>query len=321
MSIAQKRFSVVAIVTTLALALALGGLAGGFAPGQAFADDPAAADQAKTYTIKYKGVSGAKNANPTQVEKGTLKLKAPKKAGYTFKGWYQGKKKVTKVNVKKNLTLTAKWKAKTYKITYKNVKGANKNAKKFTYGKSVKLKKLSKSGYTFMGWDSDKYLTKKVTKVGGKTAKNVTVYAKWVQKPKTKNEKFVIKEVKNFVKRVNGQAKEVSDDVYYATQYINGEYVGGIWINPDGKKIGCSKKEVQAAVNKTNWPSSLRKFAIANCGVNWYSQALMTSKYCAGISDEYDLDAALVKEFARGVLQDQGFTTSEINYALKNSKF
>ena len=77
MSIAQKRFSVVAIATTLALALALGGLAGGFAPEQAFADEPAAADQAKTYTIKYKGVSGAKNANPTQVEKGTLKLKAP----------------------------------------------------------------------------------------------------------------------------------------------------------------------------------------------------------------------------------------------------
>lgn len=322
MTFAQKRLSVVAIATTLVLALALGGLAGGFAPEQAFADEPAA-DQAaaKTYTIKYKGVSGAKNTNPTQVEKGKLKLKKPSKTGYTFKGWYQGKKKVTTVNVKKNLTLTAKWKAKTYKITYKNVKGTNKNAKKFTYGKSVKLKKLSKSGYTFMGWYSDKYLTKKVSKVGGKTAKNVTVYAKWVKTAKTKNEKFVVKEVKNFVKKINGNAQEVSNEVFNATQYINGTYVGGIWINPSGKKIGCSKKEVQAAVNRTNWPSSLRKFAVANCGVNWYQQALMTSKYCAGISDEYELDPAMVKQFAKSILTEQGFTKSEINYALKNTKF
>ena len=45
MTFAQKRLSVVAIATTLVLALALGGLAGGFAPEQAFADEPAA-DQA-----------------------------------------------------------------------------------------------------------------------------------------------------------------------------------------------------------------------------------------------------------------------------------
>lgn len=160
-----------------------------------------------------------------------------------------------------------------------------------------------------------------MSKVGGKTAKNITVYAKWVKTPKTANEKFAVKEVKKYVKWYNSQAKEVSDEVYAETQYINGVYVGGIWIDPSGKKIGCSKKEVQAAVNKTNWPSSLRKFAMANSGVNWYQQALMTSKYCAGIADEYELDPALVKEFARSVLEDQGFTKSEINYALKNTKF
>lgn len=321
MSIAQKRLSTIATAIVLAFALALGGAATGLSPEQAFADEPAAATKAKTYTIKYKGVKGAKNTNPSQAEKGKLKLKKPSKTGYTFLGWYQGKKKVTTVNVKKNVTLTAKWKAKTYKIAYKNVKGANKNAKKFTYGKKVKLKKLSKSGYTFLGWYSDKYLTKKVTKVGGKTAKNITVYAKWVKTAKTRDEKFVVKEVKDYVKWYNSQAKEVSDDIFYATQYLNGVYVGGIWINPEGKKIGCSKKEVQGTVNKTNWPSKYKKFAIANCGVNWYQQALMTSKYCAGIADEYELDASLVKEFVRGVLKDQGFTKSEINYALKNTKF
>ncbi len=93
MSLAKKRLSVAALAAVVALALALGGLGlTSVTPERAFADDTAAAaTPAKTYTIKYKGVSGAKNANPTEVEKGKLKLKKPTKTGYTFQGWYQGK--------------------------------------------------------------------------------------------------------------------------------------------------------------------------------------------------------------------------------------
>lgn len=309
MTFAQKRLSVVAIATTLVLALALGGLAGGFAPEQAFADEPAA-DQAaaKTYTIKYKGVSGAKNTNPTQVEKGKLKLKKPSKTGYTFKGWYQGKKKVTTVNVKKNLTLTAKWKAKTYKITYKNVKGTNKNAKKFTYGRDVKLKKLSKSGYTFKGWYSDKYLTKKVSKVGGKTAKNITVYAKWVQKPRNAAEKRGIKQAKTEVKKLNNQGATMMSNTLFSET--------GVWIDPTGKKIGCSAKLLKKA---STYPTKTTNFIVKNCGINWYTQALMTANYCAGLAD-YGFEASDIREVTRDVLKEFGFTKGEINYALKNMK-
>lgn len=292
MTFAQKRLSVVAIATTLVLALALGGLAGGFAPEQAFADEPAA-DQAaaKTYTIKYKGASGAKNTNPTQVEKGKLKLKKPSKTGYTFKGWYQGKKKVTTVNVKKNLTLTAKWKAKTYKITYKNVKGTNKNAKKFTYGKNVKLKKLSKSGYTFMGWYSDKYFTsKKLSKVGGKTAKNVTVYARWVKAPRTAREK-------KLVHMANLAYDSLSDDQYTTENRM----VNAL------KSAGATSKEA--------------KFVAKNCKANYYAQAVKlvsyakTSPYFAGY------EGSALREYVRGVMLDDGFTKKQVDYAFKVTKF
>lgn len=293
MTFAQKRLSVVAIATTLVLALALGGLAGGFAPEQAFADEPAA-DQAaaKTYTIKYKGASGAKNTNPTQVEKGKLKLKKPSKTGYTFKGWYQGKKKVTTVNVKKNTTLTAKWKAKTYKITYKNVKKAtNKNAKKFTYGKNVKLKKLSKSGYTFMGWYSDKYFTsKKLSKVGGKTAKNVTVYARWVKAPRTAREK-------KLVHMANLAYDSLSDDQYTTENRM----VNAL------KSAGATSKEA--------------KFVAKNCKANYYAQAVKlvsyakTSPYFAGY------EGSALREYVRGVMLDDGFTKKQVDYAFKVTKF
>lgn len=312
MSLAKKRLSVAALAAVVALALALGGLGLTSAtPERAFADDTAAAaTPAKTYTIKYKGVSGAKNANPTEVEKGKLKLKKPTKTGYTFQGWYQGKKKVTTLNVKKNTTVTAKWKAKTYKITYKNVKGTNKNAKKFTYGKSVKLKSLSKSGYTFQGWYADKYLTKKVTKAGGKTAKNVTLYAKWVKKPTTAQQKWDVKEVKRFVKEENAKAETVS-------QQLLAQY--GLWIDPQGKKIGISKKYLTDCMQKSYWSSKRITFAAANSGTNWYQQALMMANYCAGIS-VYGLDNTQVKDFTKEVMKEMGFTNAEINYALKNMK-
>lgn len=289
MSIAQKRLSAIAMAMTLAFALALGDAAGLF-PDQAFADEPAAATTAKTYTITYKGVSGAKNANPTEAAKGTLKLKKPTKTGYTFLGWYQGKTKVTKVNVKKNVTLTAKWKAKTYKITYKNVKGTNKNAKKFTYGKNVKLKKLSKSGYTFLGWYSDKYLTKKVTKVGGKTAKSVTVYARWIKAPRTDREK-------KLVRMVNLAYDSLGDSKY------------------------TTEKRVIQALRAAGATSKEAAFVAKNCKANYYAQAIKIASYAKNAPEFSMYEGAALKTYVKEFLVDEGFTSKQISYALKVVKF
>lgn len=315
MSIA-KRFSTAALAAMVAAILALSGLSLAATPVAAFADGDAttpAATPAKTYTIKYKGVSGAKNTNPTSVEKGKLKLKKPTKTGYTFQGWYQGSKKVTTINVKANTTVTAKWKAKTYKITYKNVKGTNKNPAKFTYGKTVKLKKLSKSGYTFMGWYSDKYLVKKVTKAGGKTAKNVTLYAKWVKKPTTAEQKYALKDAKAAIKKANAEGAEVFSQVILQNT--------GAWIDPEGKRFGCSKKMlVQAMQQQTYYSAKTITFVASNTGTNWYQQALMTANYCKNVSPEDLKPGVTVKDFAELVLQLSGFTNAEIKYALTNAK-
>ncbi|MBO4432620.1 MAG: InlB B-repeat-containing protein [Clostridia bacterium] len=67
-----------------------------------------------TYKITYKldsGKNNAKNPKSYKVTTATIKLKDPTRKGYTFKGWYNGSKKVT--TIKKGSTgsikLTAKW--------------------------------------------------------------------------------------------------------------------------------------------------------------------------------------------------------------------
>ena len=73
--------------------------------------------QKKKYKINYQlkgGINSAKNPTSYTVTSKTVKLKAPKKNGYVFKGWYTDKKckkKITKIKKGSvgNLTLYAKW--------------------------------------------------------------------------------------------------------------------------------------------------------------------------------------------------------------------
>lgn len=63
--------------------------------------------------------------------------------------------------------------------------------------------------------------------MGGKTAKNVTVYAKWVKTPKTAQQKWDIKETKRFMKAENASAETLS-------QELMNEY--GYWLDPEGRR-------------------------------------------------------------------------------------
>lgn len=67
-----------------------------------------------TYKITYKlagGKNSSKNPKSYKVTTSTVTLKAPTRKGYTFKGWYNGSKKITKIakGSTGNVTLTAKW--------------------------------------------------------------------------------------------------------------------------------------------------------------------------------------------------------------------
>ncbi|MBO4433721.1 MAG: InlB B-repeat-containing protein [Clostridia bacterium] len=138
-----------------------------------------------TYKITYK-LAGGKNAkNPTSytVTTSTVKLQNPTRKGYTFKGWYNGSKKVTEIKKGStgDVTLTAKWETITYKITYKLAGGkAVKNPTSYKVTTStVTLKNPTKKGYTFKGWYNGK---KKVTTIKKGSTGNITLTAKWAKK-------------------------------------------------------------------------------------------------------------------------------------------
>jgi uncharacterized repeat protein (TIGR02543 family) len=82
---------------------------------------------------------------------------------------------------KGKITLYAQWKANDYTITYELGGGANsaKNPDSYTYGKAVTLDSPTKDGYTFLGWYTDKNLSKKITSVSATTSGNLTLYAGW----------------------------------------------------------------------------------------------------------------------------------------------
>ena len=133
----------------------------------------------KVYTAKYKLTGGSMVAANPVAYVSSLKLPTPTRAGYKFEGWYTDSKfknKVTKLT-KKSATLYAKW-TQPYKITYKLNGGKNHKSNPKKYGGTITLKNPTRSGYTFMGWYTDKKFKKKVTKL---TNKKVTLYAKWAK--------------------------------------------------------------------------------------------------------------------------------------------
>ena len=143
-----------------------------------------------TYTITYKLAGGKKVKNPASytVTTSAITLKNPTKKGYTFAGWYNGSKKIK--TIKKgsagDITLTAKWTAIKYKITYKLNSGKNnsKNPKSYKITTStIKLNSPTRKGYNFKGWyDNAKFKGKKITTITKGSTGDMTLYAKWAKK-------------------------------------------------------------------------------------------------------------------------------------------
>ncbi|MDR1014981.1 MAG: InlB B-repeat-containing protein [Coriobacteriales bacterium] len=115
------------------------------------------------------------------------RLPTPKRTGYTFQGWYTGKKLGQKVSattrVTKNVTLYAHWEKSVY-IVKLNANGgkvgkASTSSLKRTHGsKLVKLPVPKRTGYTFQGWYTGKKVGHKVVSTT-KVTKGVTLYAHW----------------------------------------------------------------------------------------------------------------------------------------------
>ena len=137
---------------------------------------------ASDYTITYENVNGAVNVNPGgfTADSDTITLVPLQKEGYTFDGWYNGRTKVTSIpsGTVGDLTLTAKWTACDYTITYENVNGAvNTNPGGFTIDSdTIALAPLQREGYSFDGWYNG---STKVTSIPSGTIGDLTLTAKW----------------------------------------------------------------------------------------------------------------------------------------------
>lgn len=114
--------------------------------------------------------------------------------GYTFDGWYEGSTQKSTAtsysyNQSANTTITAKFTAKQFTITYKDqgnvaFTGTHENGypTTHTYGTATTLKSATKNGYIFEGWFTDPNCTTEVTSLGATAyTSNITLYAKWKQ--------------------------------------------------------------------------------------------------------------------------------------------
>ena len=107
----------------------------------------------------------------------------PTKENYTFAGWYNGDKKFDFTTVPTgDVTLTAKWTANDYYVSFVTEHGDPPTSQNVKYnGTATDPGKLSEDGYTFDGWYTDETYTKEFDFTKPITS-NTTVYAKWTAK-------------------------------------------------------------------------------------------------------------------------------------------
>lgn len=107
----------------------------------------------------------------------------PTKENYTFAGWYNGNEKFDFTTVPTgDVTLTAKWTANDYEVSFVTEHGDPPTSQNVKYnGTANDPGKLSEDGYTFIGWYTDDTYDTEFDFTQPITG-NTTVYAKWTAK-------------------------------------------------------------------------------------------------------------------------------------------
>jgi len=151
----------------------------------------------KQFTVKFNPRSGTVTPGSKSV---TYKAKygdlpTPTRAGNSFQGWWTKASGGTRisamstVNITKSQTLYARWKARSYKLTFDanggstpKVSGKVTTSKTVTMGKTVgTLPTTTWSGYTFAGWWTDPIGGTKITSKAKVTPQDMKLYAHWVE--------------------------------------------------------------------------------------------------------------------------------------------
>ena len=109
------------------------------------------------YTVTF--LSYGENVAPSQIRANAPAARPADttKEGHTFTGWYKGEEKWNFADaVTESLTLTAKWTANRYTITFDTAGGSEIAPITQDYGTAVTApENPTKTGYTFAGWDRE----------------------------------------------------------------------------------------------------------------------------------------------------------------------
>ena len=125
------------------------------------------------YTVTF--LSDGESIAPSQIRANAPAARPadPTKEGHTFTGWYKGEEKWNFADaVTESLTLTAKWTANRYTITFDTAGGSEIAPITQDYGTAVTAPaNPTKTGYTFAGWDRETPTTM--------PAGDMTITARW----------------------------------------------------------------------------------------------------------------------------------------------
>ena len=137
----------------------------------------------KQYTVIYDTNGGNEISDASVLyDEAVPRPENPTKEGYTFINWQLDNKDYTFSTMPAhNLTLTAKWQANTYTISFESNGGSNIEPISNLCDSSIyEPTDPIKDGYIFAGWYSNPELTNLYT-FNKMPAQNITLYAKWVE--------------------------------------------------------------------------------------------------------------------------------------------
>lgn len=134
------------------------------------------------YTITYEGVDGVINNNETTFNvENIIIFKELSKVGYKFLGFkYNNRYIKSTASLHENITVTAEFEKLTYNVSFVTNTTTNIETKKVAYDELVTgVNEITKVGYRFVGWYSDKDFNNSWDLNTNKVTEDVVLYAKF----------------------------------------------------------------------------------------------------------------------------------------------